>query len=79
MGSKTIVDLREKLFDVIDALGREEKPMEIDRAKAICEAAQVIVNSAKAESEYIRLAGGRPSGFLGQQAPFTALPDKTKD
>lgn len=67
MSTKTIVDLRNKLFDVIDELSNKEKPMDIELAKAICEAAQVIINSAKAESQYIQVAGGRSSGFIGQQ------------
>lgn len=74
MSTKTIVDLRDRLFDVMDALADKKAPMEIERAKAICETAQVIVNSAKAESEYIRIAGGRPSGFLGQQGTLPQLP-----
>jgi hypothetical protein len=75
MTTKTIVDLREKLFNVIDALSDKKSPMDIELAKAICETAQVIVNTAKAESEYIKYAGGRPSGFLGQNAQLKQLPE----
>jgi hypothetical protein len=65
MSERTIVDLRNKLFDVIDGLSSQK--MDIETANAICEAAQVIINSAKAESQYIQVAGGRSSGFIGQQ------------
>ena len=38
--------------------------MQIDRAKAIAEVAQVIVNTAKVEVEFIREVGGMGSNFI---------------
>ena len=52
---KTIQDLRTELFDVIATLKRSKSPEDIDRARAICEAAQVIVNSAKVECDFIKI------------------------
>ena len=40
--------------------------MDIDRAKAVCEVGQVIINTAKVEIEHARVTGGSTgSGFLG--------------
>lgn len=52
-----MVDLRNHLFATLEALQDEDKPMELDRAKAIAEVGQVLVNSAKAEVDFMRAAG----------------------
>lgn len=67
-----IEDLRNHLFATLEALRDDEKPMDIDRAKAIAGVAQVIVNSAKAENEFIDLTGSLGSGFIGDK-PQKAL------
>jgi len=60
-----IEDLRDHLFAAIEALQDDEKPMDIERAKAVADVAQVIINSAKAETEYLRVVGAtRGSGFI---------------
>ncbi len=60
-----IEDLRDHLFATIEALRDEEKPMDITRAKAISNAAQVIINSAKIEVDFLRVTGGiEGSGFI---------------
>ena len=39
--------------------------MDIDRAKAVADVAQALINSAKAETEYLRVVGAtRGSGFI---------------
>jgi len=46
--------------------------MPVDRARAIAEVAQVVVNSAKAEIEFLRVTDGvRGSGFIvdGERKP----------
>ena len=62
-----IEDLRNHLFETIEALRDEEKPMDIERAKTIAGVAQVIVDSAKAENTFIQLTGGKGSGFIPEQ------------
>lgn len=57
-----IEDLRNVLFETLDDLRDKEKPMEIERAKAIAGVAQVIVDSAKAENDFIKLTGSKGSG-----------------
>lgn len=69
----TIKDLREHLFATLEALRDEDKPMDIARAKAIAGVSQVIINSAKAETDLINATGAKPtSGF------FEALPEPTR-
>lgn len=52
-------DLRNHLFEVLEALKDQEKPMEIERARAAAEVAQVLVNSAKVEVEFLKTTGAR--------------------
>lgn len=62
-----IEDLRNHLFATLESLQDEEKPMEIDRAKAIADVAQVIVNSAKMEVDFIKATGiDTSTGFIPQ-------------
>lgn len=64
-----IDDLRNHLFATLEALADEEKPMELDRARAIADVARVIVDSAKAEVQFLQVTG-RTEG-----TGFIALPD----
>lgn len=70
-----IDDLRNHLFETLEALKDDEKPMEIARAKAIAEVAGVLVESAKVEVDFLRVTGGiKSTGFLpddSQPAPET--------
>lgn len=56
--SKTIDDLRNSLFGALDGLSDRTKPMEIERAKAIADVAQTIINSVKVEVEAHKVRGG---------------------
>lgn len=71
----TITDLREHLFETLRELRNTAKPMDIDRAKAINETAQTIINSAKVEVDHMRVAGGS-SEFIGR--PAVGLPQISK-
>lgn len=46
-------DLRNHLFEIIEKLKDDE--IDIEQAKAIASTAQVIVNSAKVEVDYLKL------------------------
>lgn len=59
-----IEDLRNHLFATLESLQDEEKPMDLDRAKAIADVAQVIINSAKVEVEFINKVGGTGTNFI---------------
>ena len=61
MARNKIEDLRDHLFEIIEML--KENDMELDKAKAIADIAQVIVNSAKVEVDFIKVVHGNGSGF----------------
>lgn len=66
MAKNKITDLRDHLFETIEALKDPDRPMEIERAKAISDVAQTIINSAKAEIELLKVIdGSRGSEFFG--------------
>lgn len=70
-----MVDLRNHLFAALEGLADTENPMDLDRAKAISDVAQTIINSAKVEVDAYRVAG-RPDApsFLAQEPqPLRAI------
>lgn len=62
--SKDISDLRDHLFTALDGLADKQNPMEIERARAIADVAQTIINSAKVEVDRMKISGGIDTGFL---------------
>lgn len=64
-----MTDLRNHLFATLEALQDTEKPMDIERAKAICQVGSVLVASAKVEVDFINAVGGSTSttGFIESQ------------
>jgi len=68
-------DLRNHLFATIEALQDDDKPLALDRAKAICEVADRLIDSAKVEVDLLDLVGGNPaSQFLALRADTPELP-----
>jgi hypothetical protein len=68
MARNKIADLRNHLFAAIEGLMDEENPMELDRARAVAEVAQVIVNSAKIECDYLKITGSAQiTGFISPE------------
>lgn len=59
-----IEDLRNHLFATIEGLLDTDKPLDIDRAKAVADVAQVVINSAKVEVDFINKVGGNGTGFI---------------
>lgn len=60
-----IEDLRNHLFAALEALADKEEPMDLDRARAIADVGRVIVDSAKAEVEFLKVTGRREgTGFM---------------
>jgi hypothetical protein len=60
-----IDDLRNHLFETLEALKDDEKPMDLDRARAVAEVAKVIVESAKVEVAFLKVTGAvRATGFI---------------
>ena len=53
MPKNTMTDLRNHLFEVMEALKDEEKPMDLNRAKVVVDVAQALINSAKVEVDFL--------------------------
>lgn len=56
-----IADLRNHLFAALEALQDVDAPMDVNRARAIADVAQTIINSAKVECEYLSAIGAQPT------------------
>lgn len=67
MPKNKITDLRDHLFATLEALRDEEKPMEVERAKAIADVARVVVDSAKVEVAFMEATGANGSGFIPEE------------
>jgi len=60
-----IEDLRNHLFATIEGLLDEEAPMDLDRAQAVAKVGQVLVDSAKAETEFLKVTNkDNGTGFI---------------
>lgn len=71
--SKTLEDLRSHLFKTLEGLQDKDNPMDIDRAKAVSEVAQTIINTAKVEIDHMRVTGSAGgSAFIPSQGKTTA-------
>jgi hypothetical protein len=66
----TLADLRDHLFEVIEGLKDEEKPMDIERANAVVSACKEVVNLAKVQLGAMKLRGDVEGDFL--------LPEQTE-
>ncbi|MFC5862067.1 hypothetical protein ACFPT7_07165 [Acidicapsa dinghuensis] len=69
----TLTDLRNHLFETIEALKDDENPMPVDRARAISEAAGKLIESGKMELQYLDLMGDREASKFFD-TPLLALP-----
>ena len=58
MAKNKIDDLRNHLFETLEALKDSDNPMALDRAKAVCEVAQTLINTAKVEVELVKAMSG---------------------
>jgi len=68
-----IEDLRNHLFATLEALRDEENPMDVERAKAVSDVAQTMINSAKVEVDYLRVTEQtRGTGFIENEKPSLA-------
>jgi len=70
-----IDDLRNHLFETLEALKDEDKPMDLERARAVADVARVIVESAKVEVNFIKVTGqAKSTDFLPDGLPEGAIP-----
>ena len=59
-----VEDLRNHLFATLEGLLDDEKPLDIERAKAIAQVGSVIIESAKVEVKAMELLNSNGSKFL---------------
>jgi hypothetical protein len=73
-----ISDLRNHLFSVLEELTDPDSTYDIAKAKVVADVAQVIINSAKIENDYIKIIGGsHGSGFIdGDRMEVKSLNEK---
>lgn len=65
-------DLRDHLFETLEQLKDEKKPMDISRAHAVVDVAGKIIDSAKVEVEFLKTIGGTSgSQFFPDQPQLT--------
>lgn len=50
-------DLRNHLFETLEKLQDDEKPMDLERAKTIAEVSKVVIDSAKVEVDMVKALG----------------------
>lgn len=55
-------DLRNHLFETIEKL--KDGDLDVTKARTIADVAQVIINTAKVEVDFLKATDGRGSGFI---------------
>lgn len=70
-----ISDLRNHLFATLEALRDKDAPMDVERARAIAEVSQTIINSAKVELQFVDLLGGG-TDFVPREETGPKLPQQ---
>lgn len=75
MAKNKITDLRDHLFETLELLKDPEKPMDLERAAAISQVAQVIINTAKVEVDLLKaVSGSSGSQFFQMKEDSRELP-----
>lgn len=70
MPKNKIEDLRNILFETMERLLDPDDELDIDRAKTVRDVAQVVVNSAKVEVDFLKVTGGNASSaFMTNGTP----------
>jgi len=72
-----ISDLRNHLFSVLEELTDPESTYDIAKAKVVADVAQVIINSASVENQYLKIVGGsQGSGFIEDRNEVKQIVEK---
>lgn len=75
MPKNKIDDLRNHLFETLEALRDTDEPMDLDRARAVADVARVIVDSAKVEVDFLKVTWQLHStGFMPLEGETPATP-----
>ena len=75
MAKNKITDLRDHLFETLEALKDKTEPMDLERARMISLVAQTIINTAKVEVDLVKAVSGSSPG----SAAFFNLPDESRE
>ena len=73
MTTPHITQLRQHLLETLADLRNPQKPMEPDRARAVAAVAGVIVDSARAEIDFLRVTNQDRSQFFGEPEGLTRI------
>ena len=57
MAKNKLVDLRDHLFETLERLKDKDDPLEIERARAICGVAKMVIDTARVEVDFVRTVG----------------------
>lgn len=71
-------DLRNHLFATLEGLLDRDKPLDVEVAKTVAKTASVLIDSAKVEVEYLKITGGKGSGFIPEQIEPPKRPQLTR-
>lgn len=64
-----MTNLRDHMFETLEDLRDKEKPMDIERAKAIAQVGSVIVDAAKVQVKFMEITGSQGGNdFFDTQA-----------
>lgn len=70
-----ITELRSHLFDTLRGL--KEGTVDVEKAKAMSQLADTIIDTAKVEVDYMRVAGGNGTGFIPSEGQPQITPTST--
>ncbi|MCQ4165102.1 hypothetical protein [Tahibacter harae] len=63
-----IEDLRNHLFEMLEQVKDKDTDVDLDRMRLGTDIAQTIINSAKVEVDFLKVAGGgKGSGFIPEE------------
>ena len=71
-----IAELRSHLFETLKGL--KDGSIEIDKARAISQVAGTIIDTARVEVDFMRIAGGKGTGFIARPEEDETTPRITK-
>ena len=70
MPRNKLQDLRNHLFETLESLKDEEKPMPLDRAETICKVSEQIIETAKVEVKFLEVTDAlATTEFFGDLTP----------
>lgn len=64
MSNPHMTEVRIELLETLRDLRNRKTPMEPDRARAVAQVANVLIDSARVEVEYIKVTGQDTSNFI---------------